>query len=118
MKRTKRLLALVLAMMMALSIMAVTAAAYDAEEHNHECAACCEDEGIMPLGITRRCTEPGCSGTVSRYSTLKYESINGVCPLCGQRGCSRIYQCECEACNTCSFDREISRVYLRTTCAG
>lgn len=50
MKRTKKMLALVLAMVMAFSLLAVTAAAYGAEEHEHECAACSEDEGVMPLG--------------------------------------------------------------------
>lgn len=60
MKKTKRLLALVLAMMMAFAIMAVTASAYDAEEHSHECAACCEDEGIMPLYVALKC--PRCNG--------------------------------------------------------
>lgn len=50
MKLTKKLAALVLALMMVFSLMAVTAAAADAEEHEHECAVCCEDEGIMPKG--------------------------------------------------------------------
>ena len=49
MKRSKKLLALVLVMIMAFSLMAVTAAAYDAG-HEHDCAVCSEDEGIMPLG--------------------------------------------------------------------
>lgn len=43
MKSTKKLLALVLAMMMALSVMAMTAAAYEAEEHVHD-ETCCEAE--------------------------------------------------------------------------
>lgn len=38
MKHTKKLLALVLAMVMAFSLMAVTAAAYSAEEHEHVCS--------------------------------------------------------------------------------
>ncbi len=106
MKRTKRLLALVLAMMMAFAMLAMPAAAHGDE-----------DEGIMPLGITRRCTEPGCSGTVSRYSTLDRVLVNGVCPECGKMDkYYKVYQCEREGCNTCSFDREISRVYLYTTC--
>ena len=46
MKKAKKLAALFLAMMMALSIMAVTAAAYGAEEHAHD-EACCE-ETVMP----------------------------------------------------------------------
>lgn len=63
MKKMKKLLALVLAMMMAFSLMAVTAA-YDAEEHEHECAVCYEDEGIMPLYEVGRC--PWCGG-LARY---------------------------------------------------
>ena len=39
MKRSKKLLALVLVMIMAFSLMAVTAAAYDAG-HEHDCAVC------------------------------------------------------------------------------
>ncbi len=49
MKCSKKLLALVLAMVLAFSLMAVTAAAYDAG-HEHDCMVCSEDEGIMPLG--------------------------------------------------------------------
>ena len=54
MKCTKKLLALLLACVMAFSLMAVTAAAYDAEEHGHECAVCCEDEVAMPLGNVKQ----------------------------------------------------------------
>ncbi len=46
MKKSRKLLALVLAMIMAFSLMAVTAAAYDAG-HEHDCAVCSE-EGIQP----------------------------------------------------------------------
>lgn len=46
MKRSKKLLAVVLAMVMAFSLMAVTVAAYDAG-HEHDCAVCSE-EGIQP----------------------------------------------------------------------
>lgn len=44
MKKTNKLAALVLAMVMAFSLMAVTAAAYGAEEHDEDC---CE-EMIQP----------------------------------------------------------------------
>lgn len=47
MKKTKKLLALVLAMMMAFSVMAMTAAAYDAED-GHVHTEACSEEGIMP----------------------------------------------------------------------
>ena len=46
MKKTKRLAALFLAMMMAFSIMAVTAAAYGEEGHVHTGA--CSEETIQP----------------------------------------------------------------------
>ena len=49
MKKSRKLLAFVLAMLLAFSLMAVTAAAYDAG-HEHDCTVCSEDEGIMPLG--------------------------------------------------------------------
>lgn len=62
MKNTKKLLALVLAMMMAFSIMAMTAsAAQDAEAgHVHTEACECGDEGIMPTGVAVSC--PVCGG--------------------------------------------------------
>ena len=46
MNKSRKLLALVLAMIMAFSLMTVTAAAYDAG-HEHDCAVCSE-EGIQP----------------------------------------------------------------------
>ena len=49
MKKVKKLASLFLAMLMAFSLMAVTASAYDAG-HEHGCTVCSEDEGIMPLG--------------------------------------------------------------------
>ena len=48
MKRTKKLLALVMAMVMAFSLMAVTAAAYGAEEHTHA-------ETVEPKGVAMQC---------------------------------------------------------------
>ena len=64
MKCTKRFAALVLAMMMAFSIMAVTAAAYDgADAHVHE--ACCEDE-IEPRIKTIKCIL--CGGSVYEHT--------------------------------------------------
>ena len=49
MKKAKKLASLFLAMLMAFSLMAVTASAYDAG-YEHDCTVCSEDEGIMPLG--------------------------------------------------------------------
>ena len=47
MKKSRKLLALVLAMMMTFSLMSMSAAAYG-EEHEHDCAVCSEDEVIQP----------------------------------------------------------------------
>lgn len=64
MKYTKRFAALVLAMMMAFSIMAVTAAAYDgADGHVHE--ACCENE-IEPRIKAVKC--PKCGGNAYEHT--------------------------------------------------
>ena len=46
MKKTKKLAALVLALVMAFSLMAVTAAAYGADEHVHD--GTCYEETIQP----------------------------------------------------------------------
>lgn len=54
MNLTKKLAALVLAMMMALSVMAMPAAAYGG------------DSGVMPLGGVRTC--PECGRSVSAYT--------------------------------------------------
>ena len=48
MKKTNRLASLFLAMLMAFSLMAVTASACDSEDSPVHTEAC-EDEGIMPL---------------------------------------------------------------------
>lgn len=55
MKKTKKLAALFLAMVMVFSLMAVTAAAYGAEEHKHD-ETCCE-EVVMPRGPVCVCGE-------------------------------------------------------------
>lgn len=86
MKRTKKMLALVLAMVMAFSLLAVTAAAYGAEEHEHECAACSEDEGVMPRGAVRPCTRENCDGTMELVNRRDnsgniYKAF--VCDRCG-----------------------------------
>lgn len=62
MKRTKKLTALVLALMMALSCMAMTAAAYGAEEHVHD-ETCCE-EAVTPRGLSPEC--PSCGSPMTR----------------------------------------------------
>lgn len=68
MKKTKRLLALVLAMMMAFSLLAMPAMAAG------------DDEGIMPLGIQAFCAR--CSemrGVVYRDSVYVRTKVNVVC---------------------------------------
>ena len=63
MKNTKKLLALVLAMVMAFSLMAVTAAAYGAEEHEHVCST----ETIQPRQPTDLC--PECARPMTNLGT-------------------------------------------------
>ena len=58
MKKRTKIASLFLAMLMAFSLMAVTASAYDAG-HEHDCAVCSEDEGIMPLGPVKPCLKCG-----------------------------------------------------------
>lgn len=85
MKKTKKLAALVLAMVMAFSLMAVTAAAYDAEAHTHDCAVCCEGEGIMPLKPVYMC--PWCGGIAEYHEVgnrTKYVCLNR--DVCGRSG--------------------------------
>ena len=85
MKRTKKLLALVMAMVMAFSLMAVTAAAADAEEHEHKCAACCEDDGIMPAGTMGYC--PYCGGVAEYVMKPGSGTIHFTCfGECGRSG--------------------------------
>ena len=85
MKRTKKLLALVLAMLMAFSLMAVTAAAADAEEHEHTCAACCEDEGIMPVVTYGFC--PYCGGPAEYRPVPNSDLLHFTCfGECGRSG--------------------------------
>lgn len=62
MKKTKKLLAMVLAMMMALSCMAMPAAAAHDDGHDHDCAVCSED-GIQPRVVVIPC--PNCGGSAT-----------------------------------------------------
>ena len=83
MKKTKKLAALILALMMAFSLMAVTAAAYGADEHIHD-GTCCE-ETIQPRKPGGWC--PKCLGPASYYiSPGKYGAPDTYvydCPKCG-----------------------------------
>lgn len=65
MKKAKKLVALVLAMVMAFSIMATTAAACGVEEHEHTGA--CSAEAIQPRKPAARCS--GCGQAMSEGTT-------------------------------------------------
>ncbi len=81
MKKTKKLAALVLAMVMAFSLMAVTAAAYGADEHVHD-GTCCEEtiQPRKPGGWCPRCGE------------------GASCYPCGEKDGRIIYRWECPSC--------------------
>lgn len=89
MKKTKKLAALVLAMLMAFSLMAVTASAYDEGEHVYDCTVCCEEEGIMPLGPVDPAGPPCiiCGGSTA-WTLIRHD--NAGLPVYGYmcvRGC-------------------------------
>ncbi len=72
MKRTKRLLALVLAMMMAFAMLAMPAAAHGDE-----------DEGIMPLGLEIPCPKPDCGQSLIQETIrLPGAIVKFTCPTC------------------------------------
>lgn len=97
MKKTKKLAALFLALMMAFSLMAVTAAAYSAEAY----------DGIMPLGAKRECTQPDCSGTVSLRTVTRYMNWETTCEKCSYRHLHRVpYTVDIEDCDSCSYHNE------------
>ena len=77
MKKSRKLLTLVLAMIMAFSLMAVTAAAYDAG-HEHDCAVCSE-EGIQPRIPAKICY----SCQVEMTYVHEGDKYKFVCPKCG-----------------------------------
>ncbi len=79
MKRSKKLLSLVMAMLMAFSLMAVTAAAYDAG-HEHDCAVCSEEgkqtrDRWGPFDYTQTCVR--CGGFLALSPWGPY-----ACPKC------------------------------------
>lgn len=71
MKKTRKLLALVLAMLMALSCMAVPAMAHEDEEE------------IMPLGEVIRCQKCGGVADVTRTGPLYVGTTEVYCPIVG-----------------------------------
>lgn len=88
MKKTKKLAALFLAMVMAFSLMAVTAAAYGAEEHVHD--ETCYAETIQP----RKPTGPACPycaqtmdfAYVARVGDDYYDVYKCCADVCSHRG--------------------------------
>lgn len=95
MKKTKKLLAMVLALMMALSCMAMPAMA-------------AEDEEIMPFAVGRDCTEPNCSGIVSLRTLSRTMNWNTTCEKCSYEHLHKVrYSVDIESCNTCSYRAEI-----------
>ena len=80
MKRSKKLLAVVLAMVMAFSLMAVTAAAYDAG-HEHDCAVCSE-EGIQPRRPTKICGKCQVEMTYIEIGSSGHREYYFECPKC------------------------------------
>lgn len=90
MKKMKKLAALVLAMVMAFSLMAVTAAAYGADEHEHD-ATCCEAT-IQPRGLAMSCdycgrgmTLLGQSGSGDGNFRSTFACYNADCSNYGKR---------------------------------
>ena len=98
MKKSRKLLALVLAMIMAFSLMAVTASAYDAG-HEHDCAVCSE-EGIEPKGSTGPVTTKQCAicGSLMVWEDGRYVCYNNhaqrmpayPCPRCHTGTCDKL----------------------------
>ena len=85
MKKMKKLAALVLALVMAFSLMAVTAAAAGAEEHEHDCAVCSE-ETIQPRLPAVPC--PKCGTTMDAWISTNSNGEKCVklrCPIDGTR---------------------------------
>ena len=77
MSRSKKLLSLVMGMLLAFSLMAVTAAAYDAG-HEHDCAVYSE-EGIQPRIPAKICY----SCQVEMTYVHEGDKYKFVCPKCG-----------------------------------
>ncbi len=76
MKKRTKIASLFLAMLMAFSLMAVTASAYDAG-HEHDCAVCSE-EGIQPRIPAKICY----SCQVEMTYVREGDRYKFVCPIC------------------------------------
>ena len=76
MKNTKKLLALVLALVMAFSLMAVTAAAAGTEEHEHVCST----ETIQPRIPAMQCPECGGKMDATVHYKGKKRYVDFKCP--------------------------------------
>ena len=82
MKKTKKLAALVLAMLMAFSLMAVTAAAYGAE-HEHD-GTCCE-ETIQPRRPAAQCLY--CALGMDEYDSSMEDGVRYIIFKCYNDDC-------------------------------
>lgn len=81
MKKTKRLAALFLALMMSLSLLAVTASAYGVEEHTHD-EECCD--AVIARSYAGYC--PICGADASYYVVTTTGGVRVAywsCPNCG-----------------------------------
>lgn len=106
MKKFKKPLALILALMMAFSAMVIPAGAAD------------EDEGIMPLGPAMRCP---CGGTISLYYGTPYTTYENYPAGCSAHpGEGHFHELRCRdeyyRCDTCGTEHEIGYTVLRETC--
>lgn len=96
MKKTRKLLALVLAMLMAFSCMAMPAMAHE------------NDEGIMQRGPVYKCTQCH-NGSVSTYQFRDTVTVYRTCRSCSYMHPHAVtYLCTHEACNNCTYDAEVS----------
>ncbi|MDE7218129.1 MAG: hypothetical protein K2O45_00660 [Oscillospiraceae bacterium] len=97
MKKTRKLLALVLALMMAFSCMVMPAMAHGDE-----------DEGIMLLPAVRPCTESNCSGVVTMRTITRYMQWETTCKDCNYPHMHRVpYLVDIEYCDSCSYSAEL-----------
>lgn len=105
MKKFKKPLALILALMMAFSAMVIPAGAAD------------EDEGIMPYPAARPCSNPNCGGSVSPYSTVESDTKYQTCSLCSYSHPHSVkYRCYYEGCSSCSYRQLLSKVEISNVC--
>ena len=89
MKKTNRLASLFLALLLAFSLMAVTASACDSKD-SHVHTEACEDEGIMPLYPMKGPPCPYCGYEMYECKILNLSAARGSIrfPCCWRSSCS------------------------------